>query len=175
MIRLYSVSIFLFLVTACASNVKVADENYNNAWIKKVGGKSVMAPNGYLYTFKENGNVEYKINGMVRGRGIFLYAETATNAYYYEKMPLSYVAYSVRDSIPNTNVNMFVGFIVDNNGKIKMTSGYTKEYQSRLTDWKKNNLTIYNTLREGRDMSGYPIPYVEEVNTLNLIEFGILR
>ena len=126
-------------------------------------------------TFKKNGNVEYKINGMVTGRGVFLYAETATNAYYYEKMPLSYVAYGVKDSIPNTNVNMFVGFILDDNGKIKMTSGYTKEYQSRLSDWKKSNLTIYNTLRDGKDMSEYPIPYVEEVNTLNLIEFGVLR
>lgn len=175
MIRLYSISVFLFLITACASNDKVADSNYNNVWIKKVSGKSVMAPNGYLYTFKKNGNVEYKINGMVTGRGVFLYAETATNAYYYEKMPLSYVAYGVRDSIPNTNVNMFVGFVLDDNGKIKMTSGYTKEYQSRLSDWKKSNLTIYNTLREGKDMSEYPIPYVEEVNTLNLIEFGVLR
>ena len=54
MIRLYSISVFLFLITACASNDKVADSNYNNVWIKKVSGKSVMAPNGYLYTFKEN-------------------------------------------------------------------------------------------------------------------------
>ena len=136
--------------------------------------KNMLKPNGYLYTFKENGNVEYKVNGMKRGTGIFLYAESGTNAYYYEKMPLSYVAYDVRDSIPNDKVDMFVGFIL-NNGKLEMTAGYTKEYKKRLSDWKKSNLTIYNTLREGKDMSEYPIPLIEEVDKFNTIEFGRLR
>ena len=56
-----------------------------------------------------------------------------------------------------------------------MTSGYTKEYKKRLSDWKKSNLTIYNTLREGKDMSEYPIPLIEEVDKFNTIEFGRLR
>lgn len=174
MLKLYSIVVLLFIVTSCASNVKVSQSKYNSVWIKAVKGKSVLAPNGYLYTFKENGNVEYKVNGMKRGTGIFLYAESGTNAYYYEKMPLNYVAYDVRDSIPNSNVNMLVGFIL-NNGTLEMTSGYTKEYKKRLSDWKKNNLTIYNTLREGKDMSEYPIPLIEEVDNFNTIEFGKLR
>ncbi|ASJ20665.1 hypothetical protein [Brachyspira hampsonii] len=174
MLKLYSIFILLFIISSCASNVKVSDSEYNNVWVKSVKGKSVLAPNGYLYTFKENGDVEYKINGMKGGTGIFLYAESSTNAYYYEKMPLNYVAYDVRDSIPNSNVNMLVGFIL-NNGRLEMTSGYTKEYKKRLSDWKKNNLTIYNTLREGKDMSEYPIPLIEEVDNFNTIEFGTLR
>ncbi|PTY39956.1 hypothetical protein [Brachyspira hampsonii] len=174
MLKLYSIFVLLFIISSCASNVKVSESKYNSIWIKSVKGKSVLAPNGYLYTFKENGNVEYKINGMKRGTGIFLYAESSTNAYYYEKMPLNYVAYDVRDSIPNSNVNMLVGFIL-NNGVLEMTSGYTKEYQKRLSDWKKTNLTIYNTLREGKDMSEYPIPLIEEVDNFNTIEFGALR
>ena len=176
--RLYIVFVLLFLITSCSSNQKLAqkDRNYNNLWIKTVSGKSVMAPNGYLYTFKENGNVEYKINGIVRGKGIFVYAESETNAYYYENMPLGYVANDIRglSEISKSNVNMFVGFVISND-KIKMTSGYTKEYNDRLADWKKNNLTIYSTLREGKDMSEYPIPNIEEVNLYNTIEFGALR
>lgn len=175
MIRLYSVSILLFLITSCASNTKISSpKNYNDIWIKTVKGKSVLAPNGYLYTFKDNGNVEYKINGMKKGTGILLYADTPNSAYYYEKMPLNYVAYDVRDNIPKSNVNMLVGFIL-NNGKLEMTLGYTKEYKSRLLNWKKNNLTIYNSLREGKDMSDYPIPTIEEVDKSNTIEFGSLR
>ena len=174
MLKFYSIVILLFTITSCASNVKVSQSKYNSVWIKAVKGKSVLAPNGYLYTFKENGNVEYKVNGMKRGTGIFLYAESGTNAYYYEKMPLSYVAHDVRDSIPNDKVDMFVGFIL-NNGRLEMTTGYTKEYKKRLSDWKKNNLTIYNTLREGKDMSEYPIPFIEEVDNFNTIEFGTLR
>lgn len=174
MLKFYSVVILLFTITSCASNVKVSQSQYNSVWIKAVKGKSVVAPNGYLYTFTDNGNVEYKINGMKRGTGIFLYAESPTNAYYYEKMPLSYVAYDIRDSIPKSNVNMLVGFILDQ-GKLKMTSGYTKEYKNRLSIWKKNNLTIYNTFREGKDMSEYPIPSIEEVDKYNTIEFGKLR
>ena len=175
MIRLYSICIFLFLIISCASNVKTPKNNYNSAWIKKVKGKSVLAPNGYLYTFQDNGNVEYKINGMVRGRGIFLYAESPTNAYYYEKTPLNYVADGIRDAIPKTTVNMYVGFVLDNNNRMKMTLGYTKDYYNRLSYWRKNNLTMYNTIREGKDMSEYPIPYTEEVDFRNIIEFGTLR
>ena len=44
-----------------------------------------------------------------------------------------------------------------------------------VSDWKKNNLTIYNTLREGKDMYEYPIPFIEEVDNFNTIEFGTLR
>lgn len=172
----YIVCILLFLITSCASNTKLAEvKNYNNVWIKKVKGKSVMAPNGYLYIFKDDGNVEYRINGMKRGTGVLLYAETPTNAYYYEKMPLRYVASEVRDSVPDDNVQMVVGFILDNNDSLKMTLGYTKEYKQRLADWRKNNLTIYNTLREGKDMSEYPIPNQEEVDKRNIVEFGVLR
>lgn len=173
----YIVCILLFLITSCASNTKLADggKNYNSVWIKKVKGKSVMAPNGYLYVFKDNGNVEYRINGMKRGSGTLLYAETPTNAYYYEKMPLKYVAREVRDSIPDDSVKMVVGFILDNNNRLKMTLGYTREYNQRLADWRKNNLTIYNTLREGKDMSEYPIPNPEEVDNRNIVEFGVLR
>ena len=36
-------------------------------------------------------------------------------------------------------------------------------------------LTIYNTLREGKDMYEYPIPFIEEVDNFNTIEFGTLR
>ena len=176
--RLYITFVLLFLITSCASNVKVSEHNvdYNDLWIKTVSGKSVMAPNGYLYTFKENGNVEYKINGMVRGKGIFVCAESETNAYYYENMPLGYVANDIKglSEISKSNVNMFVGFIISND-KIKMTSGYTKEYNDRLDNWKKNNLTIYYTLREGKDMREYPIPYMKELNLNNTIEFGKLR
>lgn len=175
MIRLYSVCIFILLIISCASNVKTKNNNYNSVWIKKVKGKSILAPNGYLYTFQDNGNVEYKINGMVRGRGIFLYAESPTNAYYYEKTPLKYVANDIRDSIPKTTVNMYVGFVLDNNNRMKMTLGYTKDYYNRVSYWRKNNLTIYNTIREGKDMSEYPIPYMEEVDFRNIIEFGTLR
>ena len=60
MIRLYSVCIFILLIISCASNVKTKNNNYNSVWIKKVKGKSILAPNGYLYTFQDNGNVEYK-------------------------------------------------------------------------------------------------------------------
>ena len=179
MFRLYIVFILLFLINSCASNVKTVsknDTNYNDLWIKKVSGKKVVAPNGYLYTFDEKGNVEYKISGIVRGKGVFVYAESETNAYYYEKIPLDYVANDIRglSEISKSNVNMFVGFVISND-KIKMTSGYTKEYNDRLADWKKNNLTIYSTLREGKDMSEYPIPNIEEVNLYNTIEFGALR
>lgn len=138
--RLYITFVLLFLITSCASNVKLSehDINYNDLWIKTVGGKSVMAPNVYLYTFKENGNVEYKINGMVCGKGAFVYAESETNAYYYKNMSLDYAAYDIKglSEMPRSNVDMFVGFIISND-KIKMTSGYTKEYNSRLSDWKK--------------------------------------
>ena len=58
MLKLYSIVILLFTITSCASNVKVSQSKYNSVWIKAVKGKSVLAPNGYLYTFKENGNVE---------------------------------------------------------------------------------------------------------------------
>ncbi|WP_295161313.1 hypothetical protein [uncultured Brachyspira sp.] len=178
MIKLFSVSILLFLISSCASNIKtVSHTNYDNIWIKTVRGKRVMAPNGYLYTFTDDGNVEYKINGIKIGTGVFLYAESPTNAYYYEKMPIKYVAYDIYDiksSLYESNVNMFVGFIIQN-GKLKMTSGYNKEYKKRLSDWKKNNLTIYNTLKNGKDMLEYPIPYIEELDKENTIEFGILR
>ena len=89
---------------------------------------------------------------------------------------MDYVANDIRglSEISKSNVNMFVGFVISND-KIKMTSGYTKEYNDRLADWKKNNLTIYSTLREGKDMSEYPIPNIEEVNLYNTIEFGALR
>lgn len=166
----------LLFIISCASNIKVSKEkvNYDNLWIKTVGGKSVLAPNGFLYTFKENGNVEYKVNGILYGKGIFLYAESETNAYYYEKLQLNNVAYDILGAIPSSNVNIFVGFIVDNN-TVKMTSGYTKEYYDRLSNWKKNNLTIFKTLRDGRDMSEYPIPFINEVNLYDTIEFGKLR
>ena len=125
----YIVCILLFLITSCASNTKLADggKNYNSVWIKKVKGKSVMAPNGYLYVFKDNGNVEYRINGMKRGSGTLLYAETPTNAYYYEKMPLKYVAREVRDSIPDDSVKMVVGFILDNNKNSEFSNHIKKE------------------------------------------------
>ncbi|WP_295158248.1 hypothetical protein [uncultured Brachyspira sp.] len=175
MIKFYSIISLLFIITSCASNTKTASQkNYNDIWIKTVKGKSVVAPNGYLYTFKDNGNVEYKMNGSKSRTGIFVYADTPNTAYYYEKMPLNNIAYDIRDSIPSSNVSMYVMFMISNN-KLKMTSGYTKEYKDRLLSWKKNNLTIYNTLREGKDMSEYPIPYIEEVDKANQIEFGSLR
>ncbi|WP_300369250.1 hypothetical protein [Brachyspira sp.] len=175
MIKFYSVLSLLFIITSCASNPKtVSQKNCNDIWIKTVKGKSVIAPNGYLYTFKDNGNIEYKINGMKKGTGVFIYADTENTAYYYERLPLNNLAYDIRDTIPSSNVNMYVMFMLDNN-KLKMTSGYTKEYKNRLSNWKKNNLTIYNTLRDGKDMSEYPVPYMEEVDKANTIEFGSLK
>lgn len=174
MIKYYNIIILLFVITSCASNTSISKNNYDSVWIKNVKGKSVKAPNGYIYTFKEDGNVEYKINGIKGGTGIFLYAESSTNAFYYEKMPLNYIANDIKDNIPKSNINMFVSFIIADD-KLKMSSGYKKEYYTRLSDWKKNNLTIYNTLRNGKDMSEYPIPYIDEIDINNSIEFGILR
>ncbi len=175
MIKLYSVLSMLFIITSCASNPKIADQkNYNDIWLKMVKGKSVVAPNGYLYTFKDNGNVEYKINGRKRGTGVFLYADTPNTAYYYEKLPLKNLAYDVKDSVPSVNVNMYVMFMIHNN-RLKMTSGYTREYKNKVLNWKRENLTIYNTLRDGKDMSEYPVPLMEEVDRANTIEFGVLR
>ena len=63
----YFIFILLFLIS-CASNTKVYNKNYDNIWINRVKGKSVVAPNGYLYTFMDNGSVEYEINGEKRNR-----------------------------------------------------------------------------------------------------------
>ena len=49
----YFIFILLFLIS-CASNTKVYNKNYDNIWINRVKGKSVVAPNGYLYTFMDN-------------------------------------------------------------------------------------------------------------------------
>lgn len=173
--KLYFIFILLFLIS-CASNTKIQSKNFDKLWINKVKGKSVVAPNGYLYTFFDNGNVEYEINGKKRGMGFFIYAESETNAYYYEKMSLDYVAHEVRgiSSIPKTNVSMYVSFIISSDN-LKMTSGYTKNYYVRLHAWKKDNLNMFGALKDGKDMSEYPVPYINEINFNNTIEFGKLR
>ena len=113
--------ILLFLIS-CASNTKVYNKNYDNIWINRVKGKSVVAPNGYLYTFMNNGSVEYEINGKKRGIGFFIYAESETNAYYYEKMSLDYVAHNVQgiSSVPKTNISMYVSFVLSNDNLWKL-------------------------------------------------------
>lgn len=171
----YFIFILLFLIS-CVSNTKVYNKNYDNIWINRVKGKSVVAPNGYLYTFMDNGSVEYEINGKKRGIGFFIYAESETNAYYYEKMSLDYVAHNVQgiSSVPKTNISMYVSFVLSNDN-LKMTSGYTKSYYNRLSDWKKNNLNMFGALKDGKDMSEYPVPYLEEINFNNFIEFGKLK
>lgn len=151
--KLYFIFILLFLIS-CASNTKIQSKNFYKLWINKVKGKSVVAPNGYLYTFFDNGNVEYEINGKKRGMGFFIYAESETNAYYCEKMSLDYVAHEVRgiSSIPKTNVSMYVSFIISS-----------------------DNLNMFGALKDGKDMSEYPVPYINEINFNNTIEFGKLR
>ena len=171
--RLYFIFILLFL-TSCASNTKVYNKNYDDIWVRKVRGKSVVAPNGYLYTFMDNGSVEYGINGKKMGIGFFVYAENENKAYYYERISLNNIAYNIQASVPKTNVSMYVSFILSNDN-IKMTSGYTKDYYARLSAWKKSNLNMFGILKEGKDMSEYPIPYINEINFNNFIEFGKLK
>ena len=55
--KLFLFFLLLFFTFSCASNMKTANRNYNNIWIKKVKGKRVVAPNGYLYTFLDNGDI----------------------------------------------------------------------------------------------------------------------
>ena len=78
--KLYFVFILLFLVSCASANTKVYDKNYDDIWVSKVKGKSVVAPNGYLYTFMDNGSVEYGINGKKSGVGFFVYAENESKA-----------------------------------------------------------------------------------------------
>lgn len=174
--KLLSIFLLLFFTLSCASNMKTANRNYNNIWIKKVRGKRVVAPNGYLYTFLDNGDVEYSLFGKKRGIGKFDYAESETNAYYYEVTPLKKVARNVRTTseIPNKKINMYVSFILNENN-ISMTSDYTRAYYNRLNAWNKNNLNLYGFLREDKDMSDYPIPNPDEVEFNKPINFGVLR
>ncbi len=179
MFKLYIISLLSsFLIFSCASTTTMAhlNKSYNNDWIRSVKGKKVVAPNGYLYHFEDNGNVEYKLFGKTVGRGIFVYADSSTNAYYYEDISLKRVASDVKGlyNYNSTNVSMYLAFILDNNN-IKMTSGYTKDYYTRLSNWKKSNLTLSGFVREGSDLSDYPIPYISEVDFNKTIEFGKLR
>lgn len=171
--KLYFVFILLF-VMSCASNTKVYNRNYDDIWVSRVKGKSVVAPNGYLYTFMDNGSVEYAINGKKMGIGFFVYAESESKAYYYERISLHNIAYNIQAPLPKTNVSMYVSFVISNDS-LMMTSGYTKNYYNRLSAWKKSNLNMFGVLREGKDMSEYPIPYIDEINFNKFIEFGKLQ
>ena len=179
MFRLYIISLLFSIITlSCASITTTAltNKSYDNEWVRSVRGKQVVAPNGYLYCFTENGNVEYKLLGKTVGRGIFVYADSSTNAYYYEDISLKRVVSDVKGVYAHnlTNVSMYVAFILENNN-IKMTSGYTKDYYTRLSTWKKNNLTISGFIREGSDLNEYPIPYISEIDLNKTINFGKLR
>ncbi|WP_252832269.1 hypothetical protein [Brachyspira pilosicoli] len=69
---------------------------------------------------------------------------------------------------------MYVSFILDGNN-ISMTSDYTRAYYNRLNTWNKNNLNLYGFLREGKDITEYPIPNPDEVEFNRPINFGVLR
>ena len=174
--KLFGIFLLLFFTFSCASNMKTANINYNNICIILFKGKRVVAPNGYLYTFLDNGDVEYSLFGKKRGVGKFDYAESETNAYYYEVTPLKKVVHNVKTTseIPNKKVNMYVSFILDGNN-ISMTSDYTRAYYNRLNTWNKNNLNLYGFLREGKDITEYPIPNPDEVEFNRPINFGVLR
>ena len=176
MYKAFCIFIMMFTILSCASSGSIVSKNYDKIWINKVKGRSVVAPNGYLYTFLNNGDVEYSLFGKKRGIGKFAYAPTETNAYYYEVLPLKRVVRDVKtlSPIPNKKVNMYVSFILRDKN-IAMTSDYKREYYNRLNIWNKKNLDVYGFLREDKDISEYPIPIPDEVELNKTIEFGTLR
>lgn len=173
---------FVFISCSTTKDVKIdkvyenAEINYDKIWIEKIKNKSVVAPNGYMYKFKDNGDVEYSALGAKSGVGFFVKALSETNAYYYEKVPMKNLIYYIKGikNFPDKNIDMYVSFIIETNG-IKMTKDYTDDYYKKVNDWRKTNLDIYGVLKNDGDLLSYPVPSIEEVDLNNTIYFGNMR